>query len=320
MASFFESLPLWGNLAVFVAGILVVTKGASWFTGGAVAIARATGVSNMFIGATVVSLATTLPEFGVSSFAAYVGRVDTSVGNAIGSTICNIGLILAIGLLIRPAPIPRSIVQGEGRIMIGAAALIVLLSWGGTIGRSGGVVLLLAALAYLWHLVRRSGWGSSAASGGGVQGSMAGIAGRFLAGAVAVLGGSMLLVESAANLARAAGVPELVIAVSLVAIGTSMPELVTAISSFLQGHRDISLGNVLGANILNLTWVLGGASVIQPLPIRPQTLSLDFPVMGLMMALLLGAAAFPKLRGRWTGGTFLLVYGAYLVLMFSWYA
>ncbi|MDA1000755.1 MAG: calcium/sodium antiporter [bacterium] len=313
-------MPLWANLVAFAAGVLVVTKGAGWFTGGAVAIARATGVSNMFIGATLVSIATTLPEFGVSAFAAAVGRLDTSVGNAVGSTICNIGLILAIGLLIRPMPIPRAIVQKEGLIMIGAAALVILLSFSGTIGRGEGAVLLLAAVLYLWHLARRSGWGSPAANGEGAQASLAGVAGRFLAGAAAVLAGSMLLVENAAKLARAAGVPELVIAVTLVAIGTSMPELITAIVSALHGHKDIALGNVIGANVLNLTWVLGAASAIRPLPIRTQTFSLDFPAMVAVMALLLAAAAFPGPRGRWVGGAFLLAYGVYLALMFSWFA
>ncbi|MFC1491268.1 calcium/sodium antiporter [Nitrospinota bacterium] len=283
--SFFQSLPVWLNVVIFAAGVAAIFKGAGWFTDGAVGIADATGVPKILIGATIVSIATTLPEVGVSYIAALLGRPATSVGNAVGSTICNIGFILAVVSVIQPMGVPRSTARVQGLAMLAAGAFLVLLSWDGGLGRWDGGLLLTGTAVYLWIMARQSGWNNGNSVPGGHSHDWSTILRHFVIGAVCVVGGSVLVVQSAAMLARAAGVPELVIALTLVALGTSLPECVTAASSLLRGHGEIAVGNVIGANVLNVTLVLGGSAAILPLNIERQTFVLDFPAMAALMLL-----------------------------------
>jgi cation:H+ antiporter len=313
--SYFESLPIWAYPAIFAAGVYAVVKGADWFTDGAVGIADATGVPKIFIGATIVSIATTMPEVSVSWIAAILGRPATSVGNAVGSTICNIGLILAVVSMIRPMEVPRSTARVQGLAMLAAAAFLVWLGWDGGLGKGEGWLLLLGAVAYLFIMARRSGWGNGNGAAGEGSHDWALTIRQFLAGAVCVVGGSVLIVQNAAVLARAMGVPELVIALTLVAIGTSLPECVTAVNSLRRGHGEIAVGNVIGANVLNLTLVLGGSAAILPLTIEPQTFALHFPAMGALMLL---TFLFGEIRGkigRAGGALFASIYAAYLITL-----
>ncbi|MFQ5895338.1 MAG: calcium/sodium antiporter [Nitrospinota bacterium] len=319
MESFFQGLPLWLNVVLFLVGLIMVTGGAGWFTDGAVGIAEATGVPKMVVGATVVSFATTSPEFSVSWIAAVLSRPATSVGNALGSTICNIGLIAAVAALIRPVRIPRSVVRPQGVAMWAAGAVLVALSWNGVLGRLEGYLLLAGTGLYLWYSARHSGWGRGTRSESSSPHRWGPVLGWFLWGALAVVGGSVLLVQNAVPLARAMGVPELVVALTFVAVGTSLPELSTAIASSRRGHGDISVGNVMGANILNIVLVLGGSAAILPLKIESQTFLLDFPAMGLMMVLFVAVAAFWGRVGRLAGGLFLSAYALYLGLMVAFF-
>ncbi|MEE9275158.1 MAG: calcium/sodium antiporter [bacterium] len=319
MESFFQGLSLWLNLAFFVLGIAAVIWGAGRFTEGAVGIAEATGVPKMVVGATVVSVATTLPEFSVSTVAAALERPATSVGNAVGSTICNIGLILALAALIRPVRFPQNAVRTQGLAMCAAGLLLVALIWNGVLDRGEGWLLLAAAALYLWDSMRRSGWNGKNGGGGSSSHEWGPLLGRFTVGALGVVGGSVLLVQNVTPIARAMGMPELVIALTLVAVGTSLPELITAVSSSLRGHGEIAVGNVMGANILNITWVLGASSAIFPLPIEPQTFRLDVPAMGIMMVLFVGMMGFRGRAGRLSGGLLLSAYILYLGLMIAWF-
>ena len=240
MESFFESLPIWANWAIFAAGLYAIYKGADWFTDGAVDIAAATGVPKIFIGATIVSIATTMPEMSVSWIAAFLGRPATSVGNAVGSTICNIGLILAVVSMIQPMEVPRSTARVQGLVMLAAAGFLVWLGWDGGLGKGDGWLLLLGAALYLWIMARRAGWSNGNSGAGESSHDWALTIRQFLIGAVCVVGGSVLIVQNAAVLARAMGVPELVIALTLVALGTSLPECVTAVNSLRRGHGEIA--------------------------------------------------------------------------------
>jgi cation:H+ antiporter len=318
--SFFQSPPFWLNLALFFAGAAVITKGAGWFADGAVGIAEVTGVPKMVVGATVVSLATTMPEFSVSGMAAILDRPETSFGNAVGSTICNIGLILGLAALIRPVVIPPAMARTQGLAMLAAGALLYLLGWDGVLGGWKGWLLLAAAGVFLWYQASHSGWGNGNSGPNGTLHDWGRTLRQFVIGGVGVVGGSILIVQNAGPLARAAGVPELVIALTLVALGTSLPECVTAISSSMRGHGEIAVGNVLGANVLNLTWVLGGAAAITPINILPQSYLLDFPVMALMMVACFCLTVWRGRIGRAAGGAFIFSYAAYIAVMFAWFA
>lgn len=315
MEAYFAGFPLWVNLLLFVLSLALITKGADWFTHGAVGVAEITGVPKMVVGATLVSLATTAPEFSVSAAAAYLGHPATSVGNAVGSTICNIGLILAVASLIAPVSLPRANAAPKSAFMLAAGALLVLLVRDAELDGAEGLLLLGLVPVYLWLGVRGAGWSDSGGAASGPQTPR--VALLFVAGAVLVVLGSVLLVQNAAHLARALGVPELVIALTLIAVGTSLPELITAVSASLHGHGEIAVGNVVGANVLNIAWVLGGASVITPLGIARQSFLLDFPVMLLMMAAFLVLVLSGRGIGRGTGCAFLAAYAGYLSLMLA---
>ena len=321
MEAWFAGSPLWANLLFFVLGVLLITKGADWFTDGAVGVARVTGIPKVVVGATLVSLATTAPEFSVSVAAAWLGHPATSVGNAVGSTICNLGLILAAAALIAPVALDWKDVAPRGAFMIGLGVLLVLLGRDAELDRTEGLALFALVPLYLWFGARRAKREKGADSGGAGEASGGrGVGPPFAAGALLVVAGSVLLVQNAAHLARAMGVPELVIGLTLVAVGTSLPELVTAVSASLRGHGDIAVGNVIGANVLNVAWVLGGASLVAPLGIDRQSFVLDFPVMLLMMALFAAIAWRRRGVGRGAGLVLLGAYLCYLFLMFAYFA
>lgn len=321
MEAWFAGLPLWANLLLFSAGILVIAKGADWFTDGAVGVARVTGIPKVVVGATLVSLATTAPEFSVSVIAAWLGHPATAMGNAVGSTICNIGLILAVASLIAPVALAREDVAPEGAFMLALGVLLVLMGRDAELGAAEGLVLFVMALSYLWFSMRRARRANSGSAGEAArEGGERGVGRRFAAGAALVVSGSVLLVQNAAYLARAMGVPELVIGLTLVAVGTSLPELVTAVSASLRGHGDIAVGNVMGANVLNIAWVLGGASLVAPLGVERQSFVLDFPFMLLMMLLFLSLALWRRGVGRGAGLALLFAYAGYLFAMFAYFA
>ena len=319
MEAYFASFPVWMNFIFFVTGLLIVTIGADWFTDGAVGIAEITGVPKVIVGATLVSLATTAPEFSVSVIAAWLGHPATSVGNAVGSTICNIGLILAVAFLLEPVSLAREDVLPKGLFMLMLGVLLLSLVWNGEIARVEGLVLFALVPVYLWFTMKRATWTDFDIGSAVTDREKQHVGLRFIGGSIAVVLGSVLLVQNAAHLARAMGVPELIIGLTLVAIGTSLPELITAVSASLSGHGDMAVGNVLGANVLNIAWVLGGASLIVPLGIERQSFVLDFPFMLLMMLMFLFLALWRRRLGRSAGLAFLAGYVCYLTLMFAYF-
>ncbi|MDE0330362.1 MAG: calcium/sodium antiporter [Nitrospinae bacterium] len=319
MEAYFASFPIWANFLFFAAGLLIITKGADWFTDGAVGVAEITGVPKVIVGATLVSLATTAPEFSVSVIAAWLEHPATSVGNAVGSTICNIGLILAVAFLLEPVSLAREDVLPKGLFMLMLGVLLLTLGWDGKVARVEGVVLFIFVPVYLWFTMKRATWTDFDFGSAMTDRETQHVGLRFIAGSIAVVFGSVLLVQNAVHLARAMGVPELVIGLTLVAIGTSLPELITAVSASLSGHGDMAVGNVLGANVLNISWVLGGASLIAPLGIERQSFVLDFPFMLLLMLMFLLLAFWKRGMGRRAGFMFLAGYVCYLSLMFAYF-
>lgn len=327
---------------ILLASIGLITKGADWFTDAAVNIAEVTRIPKVIIGATIVSMATTMPEFTVSFIATIMGSAerDIAVGNALGSCVCNIGLILGTCLLIRPMMIQRAITFKQAIFMIGTGLLVTGFGligkpsslYPGSIGllsRIEGIILVIGLIGYIYFSLNiakrervRNVEGVATERpvvGDKYEGPQIELFHEFLwffIGAACVISGSTGLVQSSSRIAEAFGVPKLIISITLVALGTSLPEYVTALMATIKGYQELSVGNIIGADILDIVWVLGGCSLVGGLPIQYQTKVLDFPAMLTLMLLLV---IFGMTKGRWSrkeGGIILAVYIVYMIIMF----
>ncbi len=313
---------------LFILGLVLLIKGGDWFVDGATDIAEHFHVPELIIGATVVSLGTTLPEVMVSATSALSGHGEIAYGNAIGSIICNTALIAAITVAVRPAPVdPKSLVLPVGFFFAAAAVYCVNAYLTGYFGRPIGAVLLLLLGLYLYFTVRQ-GLKNPTQTAQEEQSPQERTLWKsivmLIVGAALIAVGANLLVDNGTLIAQALGVPESVIALTFVALGTSLPELVTAITSLVKGHGSLSLGNVIGANILNLVLVSGVATILRPFTI-PQSntlfginasLVLDIPLMLFVMAFLTIPALVTKKLHRSQGIILLLVYAAFCVIQF----
>jgi len=324
------------DLVIFAIAVALISKGADWFTEAAVKIAEATHIPKVIIGATIVSAATTLPEFSVSAIATIENTTDMAIGNAIGSCVCNIGLIMGTCTLAKASITDKKLLTQQGGFMIGAGILIFLLTFNGRLERWGGAILVMGLIAYMYYSVQTAKSrrdkkllemrvDEEDADFPMQPPTMTKEILLFLVGALCVVVGSYFLVSSGKELARMLGVSELVISLTLVALGTSLPEYVTAFTATIKGHQELSVGNIIGANILDIFWVLGGCSLIRPLPLNPdspflgfpQTQSLDLPIMFLLMVLLVGFGFSKGELKRWQGGVLFVIYVTYLVTLFT---
>ena len=307
---------------LFLLGFVLLIKGGDWFVDAASSIAHRFHMPELLIGATVVSIGTTLPEVMVSAQGALVGSGSIAFGNAIGSVICNTALIAAITLVVRPASVDRkTLVLPSAAFFIAAAFYCFNAYVFGRFSRLSGVVLLAMFVLYMVLTVRQM---KNAPSGQEEAEetpttSLAHDIVMLVVGAAVIAVGANLLVENAQIIATALGVPESVIALTLVALGTSLPELVTAITSLIKGCSALSLGNIIGANLFNLVLVSGTATVICPFDLSgasATSLSVDIPLMlGVMLVLTIPALVREKLH-RWQGVVLLSAYAAYCVFLF----
>ena len=313
---------------LFAVGLVLLIKGGDWFVDGATDIAEHFHVPELIIGATVVSLGTTLPEVMVSATSAVSGHGEIAYGNAIGSIICNTALIAAITVAVRPTPIdPKALVLPVGFFFTAAIIYCLNTYLTGYFGRPIGFVLLVILALYLVLTVRqglKNPSQSQQKSEKKQERSLGMSVLMLIVGAALIAVGAKLLVDNGTLIAQALGVPESVIALTFVALGTSLPELVTAITSLVKGHGSLSLGNVIGANILNLVLVSGVAIVLKPFAI-PQSstlfginasLVLDIPLMLFVMAFLTLPALLTKKLHRSQGIILLCVYAGFCALQF----
>jgi cation:H+ antiporter len=317
-------------LILLVAATAVV-KGADWFVESAVWIARRTGMSEMVIGATLVSVATTLPETAVSTFASWRGHPELALGNALGSCVVNGGLILGLASLLSGFTRVGGEFARRCATLFAAAALLGLVASGGEITRVGGLALLGFIGAGGWMVWRRAVRQAQAASGLGVispddrgkggpvpdEDRPAAHVLRFVFGAALIALGSRYMVSAGSALAVALGMSESAVGLTLVSAGTSLPELATAIAAALRGHSELSLGNLLGASTLNLTMVLGLAALANPLPVDQATLSVHLPLVATLTLLLLLFGVLRRGLGKPEGLTLLVLYAWYLALIFG---
>lgn len=333
----FEGLPAWVLLSITAVAIAVLVQGAHWLVESASSLARRLGVSKVVVGATVVSLGTTSPEAAVSVMAAWSGEPGLALGNAVGSIIADTGLIFGIGCLFAILPADRFILKRQGWVQFGAGVLLALVCYAlffvrgddASIGRLVGAFFLGLLVVYMVISVRWSRLHPS-----GVVESVPRAAGRStlffvsigVTGLLLVLFSSRVLICSVSTLAERWGVPQVVIAATLVAAGTSLPELAVALSSIAKGHPELLVGNVIGADILNVLFVVGASAAAAPLPIVeagtavPRIfLCLHLPVMLIVLALfrLFIHRAVPDGRfRRWYGIPLVLIYASYVLVQF----
>lgn len=323
-------------ILLFILGLALLIKGGDWFVDGSVELAHRLHVPELIIGATVVSIGTTLPEVLVSATGAIEGHGGIAYGNAIGSVICNTALISALTFAIRPCSVEGKSFRVPVIFFFGAAAVYALTAYmTGSFTRWIGILLLAIFAAYIAYTIW-NGKKQGLIGGDAVQEKDEGetteemplwkTIAMLVVGAACIAVGANLLVENGTKIATALGVPEAVIALTFVALGTSLPELVTAITALVKGHSALSLGNIVGANLFNLVLVSGLSIVLSPFSIYdlqnrmiggiPSSLVVDIPVMIFVMAFM----TLPALkRGKLTraqGITLLCIYAAFCVFQF----
>lgn len=309
------------SIILFILGLILVIKGGDWFVDSSVKIAKISGLPEVFIGATLVSIATTSPEIMVSATAAAKGHSTMSIGNAVGSIICNIGLILGLTNIIMPSKIDKSLFSGKAFLMVLYMLLLFILGINGFINRTDSIVLIVLFIIYViynFYNFRNKKVQILAQNTKRLfSKEMIKIGISFVLGITAILLGANLLIDNGVILAGYLGVPEAIISLTLIALGTSLPELVTAITALKKGHGGLSIGNVIGANILNITLVIGISGIITSLKLIRQNIIFDFPVALVLMLLLLIPLSRKNEITRLNGITLLLVYIGYIALLYS---
>ncbi len=315
---------------LFIVGLVCLIKGGDWFVDGASALARKFHLPELLIGATVVSIGTTLPEVMVSSLSAVSGHGEIAYGNAIGSVICNSALIAAITLAVRPGKAdPKTLKLPVAFFFLAAAIYCVAAYLLGSFTRPVGLVMLAVFVAYMVLTVRQMKKNPQPAAPEEEKPEEDMPTWKMILflvlGAALIALGAHLLVENGTKIATAMGVPESVIALTFVALGTSLPELVTAITSLVKGHSDLSLGNVIGANVFNLVLVSGLSVTIAPFKV-PQSatfmgyntsLLIEIPLMILVMLILTLPALLKGKLSRAQGILLLAIYAAFCVFQFT---
>lgn len=315
-------------ILLFAVGLVLLIKGGDWFVDGATGIAHRFNIPELLIGATVVSIGTTLPEVMVSATSALSGHGEIAYGNAIGSVICNTSLIAAITIAIRPSDVdPKTLKIPTLFFFIAAIFYAAIAYTTGYFARLSGILLLIIFVVYMFinvKAVKNMPKEPIPEDDKTVSNTMTKDIVLLVLGAALIAVGADLLVDNGTLIAAALGVPEAVIALTFVALGTSLPELVTAITSLAKGHSSLSLGNIIGANLFNLVLVSGISVTLKPFAI-PQdsmlfgkitSLVLDLPVMFTVMLLLTIPALIKGKLSRAQGIILLLIYASFCTIQF----
>ena len=323
-------------VVMFVAGLLLLIKGGDWFVDSSCGIARRFHIPEILIGATVVSIGTTLPEVMVSLQGALGGQGSMAYGNATGSIICNTALISAITIAVRPSKVDRKSLKIPVIFFYIAAAIYVVVAYvTKDFSRTVGIILLALFVAYMAYAVinafknpqmqiEEHADAETEKSQEKADGNIVKDIIMLIVGAVCIAFGANFLLDSATAIAKAFNVPETVIALTIVALGTSLPELVTAITSLVKGHGALSLGNIIGANLLNLVLVCGVSMTAAPFPLPSEkmflgqnaSLVVDMPVMLAVMSILCIPTLIKGKLSRWQGILLLCIYTAFLMFQF----
>lgn len=308
------------TVLLFAVGIVFVVKGGDFFVDAASWIAEVSGIPKLIIGATIVSVATTLPEMLVSVMAALQGKVDMSIGNAVGSVTANIGLIMALALIFMPGVIKRKDYLIKSILMLSAALLIVLCGLSGEISLIFSILLMVIFVVFLAENVtsakRTMAEEKNEEKDESLKDRRTVIINiiKFVVGTIGIVWGADLLVDNGSELARIIGISERIIGVTLVAVGTSLPELITTITAITKKQSALSVGNILGANIMDLTLIMPLSALIsgQALPVAATSAMIDLPACMLVGLIAIIPAMIRSKFSRWQGFTLLGVYAAYV--------
>ncbi len=312
-------------LLLFAAGLLCIIKGGDLFVDAASWIAEASGIPKFIIGATVVSFATTMPEMLVSVFAALQGNADIAVGNAVGSVTANVGLIMCVALICMECAMTRRQFGVKACLLLAAILALFGFTRDGQLSVLESVLILVIFVGFLVEslIAARQEQGSELPA----QEERPKIdkktvllnIGKFVLGAAGIVLGAQLLIDNGSALARMLGVPDAVIAATMIAIGTSLPELVTTLTAIKKKQASLSVGNIIGANIMDLTLIMPLCAVIQgkPMTVERQGMLLDIPACLIICAAALIPALVQGKFKRWIGYLIGGLYIAYLIIMFT---
>ena len=322
--NFTGSTPLWIVL-LFAAGLVCIIKGGDLFVDAAGWIAEASGIPKFIIGATIVSFATTLPEMLVSVFAALEGNADIAVGNAVGSVTANTGLIMCLSLVCMTCLMERRQFGVKACLLLAAILSLFGFTRDGRLSVAEGLLVLVIFAGFLAESLisarreqgteRKAEGERLAVSGKTVAGNIV----KFVLGAAGIVLGAQLLIDNGSAIASLLGVPDAIIAATMIAIGTSLPELVTTLTAIRKRESSLSVGNIIGANIMDLTLILPLCSLIlgKPLPVQSQGMLLDIPACLVICAAVLVPALWKGKFQRWMGFLAGGLYIVYLTVMFT---
>ncbi len=329
---------------LFVVGVILIIKGGDWFVDGAAWIAEVTGIPKFIVGATIVSIATTLPEIIVSAIAAVEGheilrsgvadaqllaqeKLGLAIGNGVGSVICNTAMIMALGIMFVPTEVDRKKFSYKTVLQVITVVALMVLTFKGSLSLKASIALLIIFVSYIAESIKSAKTDIEDDFGEEAKTDKKTVVRNILyivAGAVFIVVGSRLLVNNGGKIAVSWGVSESVVGVTMVALGTSLPELVTAVTAAIKKQPSMSVGNIIGANIIDIALILPICSFIYGgvLPVSAQNIYLDFPVCILVSLIALVPTIIAKRFRRWQGVVLLVIYVAYLVIVASkldWY-
>ena len=310
------------QIILFFAGLAGLYFGAEWLVKGASRFASSFNIKPVVIGLTIVAFGTSTPELVTSVIAGIKHSSDIAMGNVIGSNIANIGLILGLSAIVQPLKIDMKLIYREMPIVVGISMLLYFMGCNGTLSRREGCILLIGILAYTCYVYRVALKESKTIELEyeefiGIKDNIVKDIFWIIIGLVSLVGGAHMLVHSAIYFAKVIGISELVIGLTVIAVGTSIPELATSMVAAIRKESDISVGNVLGSNIFNILAVLGIASIIQPLQVNSASLRIDMPVMLFFSIFLIPIITWKFVLTRGQGVLLLIWYGAYVFWLFK---
>lgn len=312
------------TILLFLLGFILITKGADIFINNTVEIGKKTNISELILGATIVSFATTLPELTVSLFASLDGHTTMSMGNAVGSIICNTGLILGLVAFISPFRVDKDMFFSKSLLLIVSVIALLLIGADGLITKGDALILIAILVVFMVNNYQSV-----------IKGNRSNVDKRskeilkksevfkigvfFILGLVMMVVGSRLLIESGVEIASIIGIPQGVISLTVIALGTSLPELVSCLTAIRKKHHAISVGNVLGANILNIVSVISLSALPNDIPVLSQNIGIDFPFMIAILLILIVPTIKKHKLYRIQGLLMLGSYVAYLGTLYFMY-
>ncbi|MFL8711221.1 calcium/sodium antiporter [Clostridioides sp. GD02377] len=325
------------TVILFLVGFLLITKGADIFINCTVEIGRKTNISEIILGATIVSFATTLPEFTVSLLASIDGHTTMSLGNAVGSIICNTGLALGLVVFISPYNVDKKMFFSKSLLLIVSVIVLILLGLDGVITRGDSLLLIIILIFYMVNNYR-SVVGKSTKNRNIKNSTIKDISTKksknfrgfsvveilkilalFATGLIMMIIGSQILIESGVRIASFLNIPQGIVSLTIIALGTSLPEIVSSITAIRKNHHEISVGNILGANILNIVSVIAVSAIPNNIPILSQNRQLDIPFMILLLLIVIVPTLKSNRLSRIQGILMLFTYFLYISILYFMY-